>query len=289
MKKRFFIGAVFCSLLILAALLINALPSANLEGVDWNTLHTYGDITAENTRIGVQTVQEKNVMILPSTALPEAVPLFFDFPDSVEVSVRSGLKSTPVKSGDTLDLTSLCRSGKCKITLKATEDSKTSRFQVTLYFTDHISSMYLVSDDPENKGRLWVESSLDKSNKATGSMILQNEDGSVVYDDALTQIKGRGNSTWELDKKPYQIKLSEKTDLLQTGNKDNRSKTWVLLANYNDSSSLRNSLMYNMGLELGMDFCMENNWVNLYYDGEYRGGFRSRGHHRSGRFERRSQ
>ena len=168
-------------------------------------------------------------------------------------------------------MTELCRNGKYKITLKAKNDGKTSRFTFKLSFADHIGAMYLISEDPENEGRLWVESSPDKSNKAKGSMILQNEDGSVVYNDALTQIKGRGNSTWEKEKKPYQIKLSEKTDLLQTGSKDNKSKTWVLLANYMDPATMRNTLIYNLGLELGMDFCMENSWVNLYYDGEYRG------------------
>ena len=27
--------------------------------------------------------------------------------------------------------------------------------------------------------------------------------------------------------------------------------------------------IYDLGLELGMEFCPENQWVNLYYDGEY--------------------
>lgn len=271
MKKRLFVCAVFCVLLLAGVLFMNTLPSKSVEGIDWSTLYTYGDIKEANTRIGVQTIDRENVLILPSTVTPESVPLFFDFADSVEVCVRSGFKSVPIKSGDAVDLTELCRNGKYKITLKAKNDGKTSRFTFKLSFADHIGAMYLISEDPENEGRLWVESSPDKSNKATGNMILQNEDGSVVYNDALTQIKGRGNSTWRMDKKPYQIKLSEKTDLLQTGSKDNKSKTWVLLANFVDSTNMRNTLMYNLGLELGMDFCTENNWVNLYYDGEYRG------------------
>ena len=271
MKKRLFVCAVFCVLLLAGVLFMNTLPSKSVEGIDWSTLHTYGDIKEANTRIGVQTIDRENVLILPSTVTPESVPLFFDFADSVEVCVRSGFKSVPIKSGDAVDLTELCRNGKYKITLKAKNDGKTSRFTFKLSFADHIGAMYLISEDPENEGRLWVESSPDKSNKAKGSMILQNEDGSVVYNDALTQIKGRGNSTWEKEKKPYQIKLSEKTDLLQTGSKDNKSKTWVLLANYMDPATMRNTLIYNLGLELGMDFCMENSWVNLYYDGEYRG------------------
>ncbi len=48
-------------------------------------------------------------------------------------------------------------------------------------------------------------------------MALLAADGESVYDGKLTQIKGRGNSTWKGAKRPYQIKLDKKTDLLQTG------------------------------------------------------------------------
>ena len=53
-----------------------------------------------------------------------------------------------------------------------------------------------------NEGRVWVESSEDKSNRAKGSMALLAADGESVYDGKLTQIKGRGNSTWKGAKRP---------------------------------------------------------------------------------------
>lgn len=241
------------------------------EPVDWGTLHTYGDPAQENTRIEVLTIGEENVLVLPSTAAPEAVTFFFDIPDQVNVTVTGDLNSVRIRSGDPVDLTALCSDGSYGLKLEAKKGRETSEYVLKLYFADQIGTMYLLSEDPEHEGRAWVESSPDKSNKAKGSMLLQNADGSVVYQDALTQIKGRGNSTWNADKKPYQIKLAEKTDLLQTGEKDNESKTWVLLANYADLTVMRNTLIYDLGLELGMDFCTENDWVDLYYDGEYRG------------------
>ena len=146
-----------------------------------------------------------------------------------------------------------------------------STCDVKIMFSANVGTMYLVSEDPVNEGRVWVESSVDKSNKAKGSMILQNADGSVVYDGALTQIKGRGNSTWAASKRPYQIKLDSKTDLLQTGNSDNKSKTWVLLANYHDPAMMRNTIALNLGNALGMKSNVESKYVDLYYDGEYRG------------------
>ena len=270
--SKFTVCMVFCVLWVLGVMYGCASTSDGSEvTVDWGTLHTYGDLTEEATKIEVQTVNNENILVLPATALPEAVSFFFDIPDSVKVSVVGDLKSTQIRSGDQVDLTTLCSEGHYDLKLEAKMGRVISEYAFTLSFADQIGTMYLLSEDAENKGRVWVESSPDKSNKATGHMILQNADGSVVYHDSLTQIKGRGNSTWKSDKKPYQIKLSTKTDLLQTGSEDNETKTWVLLANYADLTVMRNTLIYNLGRELGMEFCTENHWINLYYDGEYRG------------------
>ena len=263
---------VCCVVLVLGILYVNG-PMAEelIEAVDWGTLHTYGDPAEESTRIEVRTADGGHVLVLPATASPEAVTFCFDIPDPVKVSVTGDLGSTRIRSGEPVDLTALCSEEHYDLKLEAGKGRAVSEYDVKLYFADHIPTMYLLSEDPENEGRAWVEASPDKSNKATGSMLLLDGDGKVVYHDSLTQIKGRGNSTWGFDKKPYQIKLSTKTDLLQTGAEDNETKTWVLLANYSDLTSMRNTLIYDLGLELGMEFCTENAWVNLYYDGEYRG------------------
>lgn len=264
--------ALLCAVLILGVMLVNGPVSDGPElTVDWGTLHAYGDTAQAETKITVQTIADENILFLPATASPEAVSLFFDIPDSVRVSVSGDLDRAALKSGEPVDLTALCSEGNYELKLEAKKGRSISEYALRLLFADRLGTMYLLSDDAQNEGRAWVESSPDKSNSATGHMLLQNEDGSVVYHDSLTQIKGRGNSTWKSEKKPYQIKLGTKTDLLQTGAEDNAAKTWVLLANYADLSIMRNTLIYNLGRALGMEFCTENNWVNLYYDGEYRG------------------
>lgn len=154
-----------------------------------------------------------------------------------------------------------------------TRETETLSVRVDLIPITGIATMYLTSSDPENEGRQWVEASPDKSNATTGSMVLRNEANEVVYDGALTQIKGRGNSTWLAEKKPYQIKLKDKTDLLETGDKENASKTWVLLTNHSDASQLRNRTVYDLSVAMGMEPGIQCRPVNLFYDGEYRGTY----------------
>jgi len=87
--------------------------------------------------------------------------------------------------------------------------------------------------------------------------------------DLTGKIKGRGNSTWNYDKKPYKIKLDKKADLLGLG----KAKTWVLLANYMDYSEIRNYVSYSIAdyISDNESFVTDFSYVNLYTNGEYTG------------------
>lgn len=85
----------------------------------------------------------------------------------------------------------------------------------------------------------------------------------------LDYIRGRGNSTWSVDKKPYKIKLDVKQNLLGMG----QNKHWVLLANYYDVTMLRNKVTYWLGRELGMEFTPKCEFVNVIMNGEYLGSY----------------
>ena len=132
----------------------------------------------------------------------------------------------------------------------------------------NVMTMFITS----KKGRTYVDDApVDAKTKDTGSMRLMSSTGEIVYSGDLTQIKGRGSSTWHYtDKKPYQIKLAEKTALLD-GKKANAAKTWVLLANAYDDTDLRNYIALRAGLAAGLSATPECAFVDLYYDGEYRG------------------
>lgn len=94
-----------------------------------------------------------------------------------------------------------------------------------------------------------------------------NSGNTTLYDGAI-KIRGRGNTTWGYDKKPYKIKLDAKTDLFGFG----KNKHWVLLANYTDESHMRNTLSYNLSGEMGMPY-MQSVHVDLILNGKYAGTY----------------
>ena len=120
--------------------------------------------------------------------------------------------------------------------------------------------------------RSYVDSSWNHSVSDSGTLtVLAPDSNKVVYSGDLNQIRGRGNTTWsECDKKPYQMKLPKKTDLLGTGEK---TKTWLLIANAADPSLLRNTVSFNLARYMGVTSTPSCEPCDLYYNGEYRGSY----------------
>ncbi len=82
------------------------------------------------------------------------------------------------------------------------------------------------------------------------------------------EIKGRGNSTWEWEKKPYKFKFDEKISVLGL----TPAKKWVLLANYSDMSLMRNYVVMDVAKVISTVTSPFSQFpVNLFVNGEYRG------------------
>lgn len=100
-----------------------------------------------------------------------------------------------------------------------------------------------------------------------GEILVVDSTGKVSYCGSFESIHGRGNSTWNAAKKPYNIKLSEKASLL--GLKP--MKSFCLLANSFDHSNLRNYIAYKTALEFGTASPVDCEFVSLYINGNYLG------------------
>ena len=85
--------------------------------------------------------------------------------------------------------------------------------------------------------------------------------------DAPGKIKGRGNSTWTYDKKPYAVKFDKKQQPFGFP----ANKSWVLLAESCDPSLLRTAYMCAISKATGIEWTINYQYVNLFLNGEYMG------------------
>lgn len=91
----------------------------------------------------------------------------------------------------------------------------------------------------------------------------------TVYDSV--QIRGRGNSTWNLAKKPYRIKFKSKEKFLGKGYA--KAKSWTLIANAGDKTMMRDAVASALGEFMGMDFNPAYKFVDLELNGSYLGTY----------------
>ena len=89
-----------------------------------------------------------------------------------------------------------------------------------------------------------------------------------VEDQLPLQIKGRGNTSWKLEKKPYRIKLAKKKGLLGM----NKSKHFCLMAHHEDGTAFQaDELGFTFSRLLGMDWTPHQEPIELVLNGDYMG------------------
>lgn len=100
-----------------------------------------------------------------------------------------------------------------------------------------------------------------------------------VYEDTETntpainqqncEIKIRGNSTSSGDKKPYNIRFPEPTDVLGMG----ENKKWSLLANCYDPTLIRNQMVYDFAAQSNLLYTPSYRIAEVYLNGKIQGAY----------------
>lgn len=137
-------------------------------------------------------------------------------------------------------------------------------YHQTLIFTQsaNVATMYI---DVSSGSMDYIHEK--KGNEETGVMRLYTADGALQYRGELESIRGRGNATWEDEKKPYSLQLSQEADLLGLGT----ASKWILLSNSGDSSHLRNRISFDLAEAVNLPYTPQCTWTDVYLNGEYAG------------------
>ena len=102
------------------------------------------------------------------------------------------------------------------------------------------------------------------------------------YNGLEMSIKGRGNSSWKNEKKPYKIKLDKKQDFLGLGD-DEKNKHWVLIAGSGDSTLLKQRLTADLGEAIGLEYTPLGVPVDVVMNDQYLGSYLLMEHVRVGK------
>lgn len=222
--------------------------------------------TVDDVQIPAVQVDGTNYLFLPASAnLKSLNAVFTRSADEGNLVVTGNQGSQSVSGGDALNVSALASEtdGYRSITAKV---GNGDGFTVRVMQATSLPTLYLTSSSA-TENRTYIDTS--KTNTTTAALRMLDAAGDEIGVGNIKELKARGNSTFAYAlKKSYQIKLETTADLLQTGES---VETWVLLANYFDATLMHDKLFKDMATQLDMRYTASCNWVNLYYDGEYRG------------------
>ena len=223
--------------------------------------------TVDSVQIPAVAMDGTNYLFLPASAnLASLNAVFTRSAETGDLVVMGDLGSQNVSSTDSLDVSALASETNGYRTITAKVGNGTA-FTVRIMQASELPTLYLTSTDTSAQGRSYVDSS--KRNTTTAALKMIDANGGEIAATNITELKARGNSTFTYaEKKSYQMKLETASDLLQN---DESVKTWVLLASYFDATLMHDKLFKDMAAALDMPYTASCDWVNLYYDGEYRG------------------
>lgn len=194
-------------------------------------------------------IEESNIIKKVRSKEKQLVPTFNT--KAVKVTVNG----VPQESGKTsIDLSS-------PVTYTLTSEYGTQKeYVVNIEWETGIPHLYIVTENnaPVNSKDDYVQATLKL-------------DGADMYDDyeGTTRIRGRGNSTWGMPKKPYRLKLDNKASLLGLS----AEKDWILLANYLDGTLMLNAIASKAAQLLEMPYTNTMIPVDVTLNGEYMGNY----------------
>ncbi|MBQ7386309.1 MAG: CotH kinase family protein [Ruminococcus sp.] len=226
----------------------------------WQQLDLYRDYDEDEQRdMGVKRedgISKEYYFFLPSGADSEKVTILNTFSTDITFNGET------IKSGSFLE-----------VVYSVTEDyavhAENNEYIVRFRKSSAEAAVYINNPDADGNGTdLLSYLSQDKENdaKATGAIV--NSDG--TFDNTpIKKIKGRGNTTWAKEKKPFNVTYEEAVSV----DGMEKTKKLSLLANYQDSSLARNRILFDLGDAVGIPYSSDSRFVDFYMNGEYLGTY----------------
>lgn len=254
MRKKCFMGIILAAMVAAACGFTMAKQNNVLLRVDGGTprLSVYADGSENQVLLWQEEESQQGYFFLPSCVKGRRIRLA----DTDGVSVRIDGRIMEPGESFTWEEDRNCE-------LQITDASyEQFTYQVVFMESENIPAMFI---DTASGSLEYLHD--DKENEETGKICVVREDGATEYQDELPRISGRGNSTWEYEKKPYALKLKNPYPLCGLDVSDR----WRLLALWREGSRLDNKIAMDIAESLGLAYSPQGTWVDLYLNGEYRG------------------
>lgn len=254
MKKKVQLLFVLSILLLMGGfLMMNGRQKLQLELGEDNDISIVLNSNYKQQRIypWYNAVDGKYYFFLPAFYQSDAISL-----SGVDGDDSASLNGVSVKSGSKFELQE-----EVIYQLEIQKDNVVTSYNMAFLRSENLPAIFI---DTDSGSMEYVHQ--DKENEEKGNINIITADGNIEYSGRLAKISGRGNSTWEKEKRPYSIKLKEERPLLGMEQGD----SWCLLAGWYEGAKLNTKIGFDMAEAIGLA-SPQCSWTDLYLNGEYAG------------------
>lgn len=186
------------------------------------------------------------------------------FSQNQVLQIFENLEYNPIQWKDITDFEIEENEHNFELNIKTIEDHSISlQYNDSLVFQTGLSIPHLEITTDED-----IEEIPDKINYKTAKFVVHGF-GTFEDVDSDVSIRGRGNTSWEFDKKPYRLKFDKKISLCGLP----KAKNYVLLANYTDASLMQFAVATKIARMLGMPYTNNVVPVDVTLNGIYKGAY----------------
>lgn len=193
-------------------------------------------------------------VFIPKTRDSKALHIKFLNNDCVFVEIGSGRSGPQIKESQTFDFSDLTKPVMIKqvVPKGLTYDWIVKTYDIPVMVIQTPNSQPIKS----------------KYERVEGCEVKIIENDSVTIELGAAGIRGRGNSSWDQPKKPYNIKFDHKQGPLGM----NKSKHWILLAHaYHDRTQIHNATAFEIMKIMDYPWVQDGRFVELILNGEHKG------------------
>ncbi len=223
-----------------------------------NALFAHADLGSKDTEAWVKwyRVGDEYYFFLPSSVRQDsAVELFNTYSeevtlDSVKIPAKGVAEFKPEP-----DKSYLFRQGKSSLHVKFMVSSAESAL-----FVNNMEDFGGVD--------FFTYLQADKENSIAATGAVTNPDGTLTNAE-VKKMKGRGNTSWNADKKGFNVTLTDNIELAGMS----KCKKFSLISNFQDAAMARNRILYDMSDAVGLPYASDSRFIDLYTNGKYQGTY----------------
>ena len=141
-------------------------------------------------------------------------------------------------------------------------------YKVKFMISSAEAALFVNNPSDFNGMDLWAYLTDDKENYTSATAATLDDEGNLDST-GIKKIKGRGNTSWNADKKGFNLNFDSAISL----DGMQKCKKFSIISNFQDPALARNRVLYDLADAIGVPYASDSRFTEVYINGAYIGNY----------------